>query len=34
MFIVTDLVSLSRANKRAFHENPDRIFTDLTFIQP
>ena len=23
---------LSRANVRAFHENPDRIYTELTFI--
>ena len=26
--------SLSRANVRAFHENPNRIHTELTFINP
>ena len=25
---------LSRANVRAFHENPNRIHTELTFINP
>ena len=25
---------LSRANVRAFHENPNRIHTELTFIYP
>ena len=25
---------LSRANVRAFHENPNRIHTELTFIKP
>ena len=26
--------NLSRANVRAFHENPNRIHTELTFISP
>ena len=25
---------LSRANVRAFHENPNRIHTELTFLNP
>ena len=25
---------LSHANKHAFHENPDHIFTDLKFFKP
>ena len=30
-----ELISgLSRANVRAFHENPDRIYTGLTFASP
>ena len=30
-----ELISfLSRANVRAFHENPSRIHTELTFINP
>ena len=30
-----ELISfLSRANVRAFHENPNRIHTELTFINP
>ena len=30
-----ELVSvLGRANVRAFHENPNRIHTELTFINP
>ena len=30
-----ELISfLSRANVRAFHENPNRIYTELTFINP
>ena len=28
------LSCLSRANLRAFHENRDRIYTELTFINP
>ena len=31
---IYDLVFLSRANVRAFHENPNRIQTELTFINP
>ena len=34
-FIYKELISfLSRANERAFHENPNRIHTELTFINP
>ena len=34
-FIYTLIKSLlSRANVRAFHENPNRIHTELTFIHP
>ena len=30
-----ELISfLSRANVRAFHENPNRIHTELTFVNP
>ena len=30
-----ELIScLSRANVRAFHENPDRIYRELTFNDP
>ena len=25
---------LSNANKRAFHENPDHIYTELTYVNP
>ena len=28
------LVKSCRANVRAFHENPDRIYAELTFIKP
>ena len=28
------LSCFSHANKRAFHENPDHIYTELTFINP
>ena len=32
---VKELISFfSRANVRAFHENPNRIHTELTFINP
>ena len=33
IFLVRKICT-SCANKRAFHENPDPIFTDLTFIKP
>ena len=33
--IYMELIScLSRANVRAFHENPDRIYTGLTAVNP
>ena len=32
--LVKSLCFLSRANVRAFHENPNRIHTELTFINP
>ena len=31
---IYNLVNLSRAKVRAFHENPNRIHTELTFINP
>ena len=31
---IYNLVNLSRANVRAFHEIPNRIHIDLTFINP
>ena len=34
-FIYTMVISFfSRANVHAFHENPNRIHTELTFINP
>ena len=33
--LVKELISFfGRANVRAFHESPDRIYTDLTCINP
>ena len=33
--IAKELLScFSHANKRDFHENPDHIYTELTFINP
>ena len=35
LYFGKELISfLSRANVRAFHENPNRIHTELTFINP
>ena len=35
LFICKELLScFSHANKRDFHENPDHIYTELTFINP
>ena len=35
IYNLAELISfLSRANVRAFHENPNRIHTELTFINP
>ena len=35
IYNLVELISfLSRANVRAFHENPNRIHTELTFINP
>ena len=31
---IYNLVKLRRANVHAFHENPNRIHTELTFINP
>ena len=31
---IYNLSFLSRANVRAFHENPNRVHTELTFINP
>ena len=32
--VKNNLVVLGRTNVRAFHENPNRIDTELTFINP
>ena len=32
--VMNKLVGLGHANVRAFHENPNRIHTELTFINP
>ena len=31
---IYNLIKLSRAKVHAFHENPNRIHTELTFINP
>ena len=35
IYNLVELISfLGRANVRAFHENPNRIYTELTYINP